>query len=54
MSVRHRFSKGAEESRWQPSDYKKARQPGRDVYVRDYVRKDGTYVHSYTRSRGRR
>jgi hypothetical protein len=43
-----------EQSRWLASDFKRARQPGRDVYVRDYVRKNGTYVHSHTRSSGRR
>jgi hypothetical protein len=49
-----RSDNAVKESRWQPGDLKKARHPGRDVYVRDYVRKDGTYVHSHTRSRGRR
>jgi hypothetical protein len=42
---------------WTPSDVSRSRRSstaGNDVYVRSYSRKDGTYVHSYTRSSPRR
>jgi hypothetical protein len=35
---------------YDPSTYRYARSPGKDVYVRSYYRKDGSYVHAHTRS----
>ena len=34
---------------WSSQDIARSR-PGKSVYVHDYVRKDGTYVHAHTRS----
>jgi len=48
--LRKRKDKGDEESSWRVSDLNQARNPGGPVYVKGYIRKDGTYVQPYTRS----
>ena len=40
----------AGQTNYDPGTYRYARIPGKDVYVRSYSRKDGTYVHAHTRS----
>jgi len=43
-------SPGGSETSWSPAQQALARPGGKSVYVHDYVRKDGSYVHAHTRA----